>query len=136
MTDTTIRTARPGYDDLQNEVYNLRNLLAAAALFQPDGALRTLIRLQDLFDVFDQRLAHLEKRLDDAGIKRLPDGIPDDDITSYLLLPDVDWQLRGETPQEALGRLAAMGGDGEVDGGALTYTVNGPLPDTATGGQQ
>lgn len=41
-------------------------------------------RLNDILDELDTRMGTVEKRIDVAGVKELPDGVPDDEVEKYF----------------------------------------------------
>jgi len=62
-------------------------LLDAIEMFSPMNLAALVDRLDEILSQIDTRLGHLEKRLDDAAVKDLPDGVPDDETDRYFTLP-------------------------------------------------
>jgi hypothetical protein len=73
------------YSALAGRFASAARLLDAATLLAPENLADWLDHLSELFDSIDDRLARIEKRLDDAGIP-VNDGIPDEDVPRYLAL--------------------------------------------------
>jgi hypothetical protein len=65
-------------------------LLDAIDLLSPENFATWLEHLTELFDSIDERLGRAEKRIDDAGIPPVDDGIPDADVPRYLALYTVN----------------------------------------------
>lgn len=62
-------------------------LLDAIEMFSPLNLAALVVRFNDILNTIDSRLAYLEYRLEQAGIKDLPEGIPDDQAEKYFTLP-------------------------------------------------
>lgn len=96
------------YSALVTRFAGAARLLDAIDLLTPQNVAMWLEHLTELFDSVDARLGRIEKRLDDAGIAPLADGIPDDEVPAYLALyvvnPIADQQ---DPPMVLQQRLAA-----------------------------
>lgn len=75
--------AEQRYKSAMSRLTHAARLLDAIELLGPENFALWLEHLTGLFDSIDDRLARLEKRLDDAGIP-LADGIPDEDVHKYF----------------------------------------------------
>lgn len=107
MNDATAaKDAR--YHAMASRVTEADKLLAAVRLFAPENLPALVEHLTNLLDVIDLRLATLEKRLDDALIKPLPEGITDDDVDRYMALPVLDFVTDPQDPWEQAKRLAGL----------------------------
>ena len=75
-----------GYRDMRRRAVDALDHLKAIEMFSPMNLAALVAHLDDMFAQIDTRLATVEKRLDAAGIKELPDGIPDDEGEQYFTL--------------------------------------------------
>jgi hypothetical protein len=78
--------AEQRYRAVMSRFSHASRLLDAIELLGPENFALWLEHLTALFDSVDSRLGLIEKRLDDADIPAIGDGIPDEDVPQYLAL--------------------------------------------------
>lgn len=82
--------AKKQYSALVARFAQASKMLEAIELLTPENFAMWIDHLTDLAGSIDERLGRVEKRIDDAGIAPLADGIPDDQVPAYLALYSVN----------------------------------------------
>lgn len=89
MTTVARMVPADDYRDVVHRFGQAADMLDAIEMFSPLNLARLVKRLDDIINAADTRIAYLEYRLDQAGIKDLADGIPDDVAEQYFTLPNL-----------------------------------------------